>query len=116
MHLGSEESGPKVAAIMTVIASAQRAGANAREYLAWVLPKLADPATSEAALVEMTAGALAGSACRGGAAAGTLIASSSNHGRASRSSPDAVAEMLTDVLRKMHRAKEALNKACESKP
>ncbi|MEN9284814.1 MAG: hypothetical protein RLZZ179_2307 [Verrucomicrobiota bacterium] len=53
MHLGSEESGPKVAAIMTVIASAQRAGANVREYLAWVLPKLADPATSEAALAEM---------------------------------------------------------------
>lgn len=53
MHLGSEESGPKVAAIMTVIASAKRAGANVREYLAWVLPKLADPATTEADLVEM---------------------------------------------------------------
>jgi transposase len=53
MHLGSEESGPKVAAIMTVIASAQRAGANVREYLAWVLPKLNDPATTEADLVEM---------------------------------------------------------------
>jgi transposase len=53
MHLGSEESGPKVAAIMTVIASAKRAGANVREYLAWVLPKLNDPATTEADLVEM---------------------------------------------------------------
>jgi transposase len=53
MHLGSEESGPKVAAIMTLIASAQRAGANVREYLAWVLPKLNDPATTEADLVEM---------------------------------------------------------------
>lgn len=53
MHLGSEESGPKVAAIMTVIASARRAGANVREYLSWVLPKLNDPATTEADLVEM---------------------------------------------------------------
>jgi len=53
MHLGSEESGPKVAAIMTVIASAQRAGANVREYLSWVLPKLNDPATTEADLIEM---------------------------------------------------------------
>ncbi len=53
MHLGSEESGPKVAAIMTVIASAKRAGANVREYLSWVLPKLNDPATTEADLVEM---------------------------------------------------------------
>ncbi len=53
MHLGSEESGPKVAAIMTVIASARRAGANVREYLSWVLPKLNDPATTEADLAEM---------------------------------------------------------------
>lgn len=53
MHLGSEDSGPKVAAIMTVIASAQRAGINAREYLASVLPKLADASTTEAALATM---------------------------------------------------------------
>lgn len=53
MHLGSEESGPKVAAIMTVIASAQRAGLNVRDYLGAVLPKLADPATRAPALDEM---------------------------------------------------------------
>lgn len=53
MHLGSEDSGPKVAAIMTVIASAQRAGINVREYLASVLPKLADASTTEAALAGM---------------------------------------------------------------
>jgi transposase len=44
MHLGSQESGPKVAAIMTVFASAQRAGHNIRRYLTSVLEKLADPA------------------------------------------------------------------------
>lgn len=43
LHLGSQESGPKVAAIMTVIASAQRAGHNVRCYLAAVLERLADP-------------------------------------------------------------------------
>jgi transposase len=43
MHLGSQESGPKVAAIMSVIASAQRAGHNVRRYLTAVLEKLADP-------------------------------------------------------------------------
>lgn len=43
MHLGSQESGPKVAAIMTVIASAQRHGINVRDYLSFVLPRLADP-------------------------------------------------------------------------
>ena len=41
MHLGSQESGPKVAAIMTVIASAQQCGHNVRDYLADVLPRLA---------------------------------------------------------------------------
>jgi len=43
MHLGSQESGPKVAAIMSVIASAQRAGHDVRRYLTAVLEKLADP-------------------------------------------------------------------------
>jgi transposase len=53
MHLGSQESGPKVAAIMTVIASAQRLGLNVREYLADVLPRLADPAFTDAMLPEL---------------------------------------------------------------
>ena len=42
MHLGSQDSGPPVAAIMTVLASAQRAGVNIRLYLAHCLEKLAD--------------------------------------------------------------------------
>ena len=33
MDLGSEQSGPPVAAIMTVLASAQRAGVNIRRFL-----------------------------------------------------------------------------------
>ena len=43
MHLGTQESGEKVAAIMTVIASAQRAGHNVRRYLSAVLEKLCNP-------------------------------------------------------------------------
>jgi transposase len=42
MHLGTQHSGPPVAAIMTVLASAQRAGVNIRLYLAHCLEKLAD--------------------------------------------------------------------------
>jgi len=41
MHLGCQESGPVVAAIMSVIASAQRAGLNVRHYLHDVLQRLA---------------------------------------------------------------------------
>jgi hypothetical protein len=41
MHLGSQESGPVVVAIMSVIASAQRAGLNLRHYLGDVLLRLA---------------------------------------------------------------------------
>ena len=44
MHLGSQDSGPPVAAIMTVLASAQRAGLNLRLYLAQCLEKLSDRA------------------------------------------------------------------------
>jgi hypothetical protein len=44
IHLGYQESGPKVAAIMAVITSAQRAGHNVRRYLTAVLEPLADPA------------------------------------------------------------------------
>lgn len=44
LHLGSHESGPKVAAILTVLASAQRLGHNVRDYLENVLEKMCDPA------------------------------------------------------------------------
>lgn len=53
MHLGSQESGPKVAAIMTVIASAQRQGLNVRDYLSFVLPRLADPEFKTGSLPEL---------------------------------------------------------------
>lgn len=42
MHLGTQDSGPPVAAIMTVLASAQRAGLNIRLYLTHCLEKLSD--------------------------------------------------------------------------
>ncbi len=42
MHLGTQKSGPPVAAIMSVIASAQRADLNIRLYLSHCLEKLAD--------------------------------------------------------------------------
>lgn len=53
MHLGSQESGPKVAAIMTVIASAQRQGLNVRDYLSSVLPRLGDPEFKTGSLPEL---------------------------------------------------------------
>jgi hypothetical protein len=43
LHLGSQESGAVVAAIMSVIASAQRAGLNVRAYLGSALRRLANP-------------------------------------------------------------------------
>jgi transposase len=53
LHLGSQESGPKVAAIMTVISSAQRAGLNVRDYLSDVLSKLSDPAFTTGQLASL---------------------------------------------------------------
>lgn len=41
LHVGSETAGPKVA-ILSVVASYKRIGAPVREYLADVLPGLAD--------------------------------------------------------------------------
>jgi transposase len=42
IHVGSEKAGPKVAAILSVIESCRRLGLNAREYLASILPGLAN--------------------------------------------------------------------------
>lgn len=42
IHLGSKEAGPKVAAILSIIETCRRLGIQAREYLAAVLPGLAD--------------------------------------------------------------------------
>ena len=42
LHLGSEEAGPKVAAIASIIETCRRLDINLREYLTEVLPKLGD--------------------------------------------------------------------------
>jgi transposase len=42
IHVGSEEAGPKVAAILSVVESCRRLGISLREYLASVLPGLAN--------------------------------------------------------------------------
>ena len=47
MHVGSWEAGPRVAAIASVIESSKRLGINPREYLADVLPRLANGTTSQ---------------------------------------------------------------------
>jgi transposase len=56
MHLGSQESGPIVAAIISVIASAQRTGHNLREYLADVFEHLCDPSFNVTRLSELLPG------------------------------------------------------------
>lgn len=53
MHLGSQESGPVVAAIMSVIGSAQRAGHNVRDYLTSVLESLCAPTFTTASLRDL---------------------------------------------------------------
>jgi transposase len=40
IHVGSEEAGPKVAAILSVVETCRRLKVPVREYLAWVLPGL----------------------------------------------------------------------------
>jgi hypothetical protein len=42
IHVGSPQAGPKVAAILSVIETCRRLGIPVREYLAAVLPGLAD--------------------------------------------------------------------------
>ena len=42
IHVGSEKAGPKVAAILSVIESCRRLGLNARDYLASILPGMAN--------------------------------------------------------------------------
>jgi len=42
IHVGSEEAGPKVAAILSVVETCRRLNVPVREYLAWVLPGLGD--------------------------------------------------------------------------
>jgi transposase len=42
LHIGSEEAGPKVAAIMSIVETCRRLKVNLREYLTDVLPRLGD--------------------------------------------------------------------------
>ena len=47
LHIGDEKAGPKIAAILSVLATCQRLGIPAREYLLAVLPKLGTTSTAE---------------------------------------------------------------------
>jgi hypothetical protein len=42
VHLGSKEAGPRVAAIVSIVETCRRLGLRVRDYLASVLPGLAD--------------------------------------------------------------------------
>ncbi|MDE8347524.1 MAG: transposase, partial [Acidocella sp.] len=48
-HIGDEQAGPKIAAILGVLAICSRLGIPAREYLRDVLPRLAEATTIEVA-------------------------------------------------------------------
>ena len=51
LHVGSEKSGPKVAAILSAVESCRRLGVSVKEYLGDVLPGLAGRKLSEVPLV-----------------------------------------------------------------
>jgi len=47
LHIGDEKAGPKIAAILSVLASCERLGIEAREYLMAILPGLGSASTTE---------------------------------------------------------------------
>ena len=49
LHLGSKEAGPKIAAIFSIVESCRKLGVPIRQYLADVLPGLADRSIQELA-------------------------------------------------------------------
>jgi len=51
LHVGSEKSGPKVAAILSVVESCRRLGVSAKEYLGDVLPGMDRRKVSEVSLL-----------------------------------------------------------------
>jgi transposase len=55
LHLGSKEAGPKIAAIFSVVESCRKLGVPIRQYLADVLPGLADRSIQELAGLTPTA-------------------------------------------------------------
>ena len=61
IHVGSQQAGPKVAAILSVIESCRRLKLPVREYLASILPGLANLPVSR--LAQLTPAAWAASRC-----------------------------------------------------
>jgi hypothetical protein len=57
LHLGSKEAGPKIAAIFSIVESCRKLGVPIRQYLADILPGLAD--RSIHSLTELTPAAYA---------------------------------------------------------
>ena len=55
LHVGSKEAGPKIAAIFRVVESCRKLGVPIRQYLATVLPGLADRSIHELAGITPTA-------------------------------------------------------------
>jgi transposase len=53
LHVGSAKSGPKVAAILSVVESCRRLGAPVKEYLVAVLPGMNHRKLSEATLLTL---------------------------------------------------------------
>ncbi len=49
LHVGSKEAGPKIAAIFSIIESCRKLGVPIRQYLADVLPGMADRSIQELA-------------------------------------------------------------------
>ena len=47
-HIGDEKAGAKIAAILSVLATCERLGRDAREYLTAVLPRLSQATTGQA--------------------------------------------------------------------
>ena len=55
LHLGSKEAGPKIAAIFSIVESCRKLGVSIRQYLADLLPGLADRSIHELAGLTPTA-------------------------------------------------------------
>jgi len=49
LHLGSKEAGPRIAAIFSIVETCRKLGVPIRQYLAHVLPGLADRSIQELA-------------------------------------------------------------------
>jgi len=61
IHIGSQQAGPRVAAILSIIEACRRLAVPVREYLAAILPGLADISVHK--LSQLTPAAWAASHC-----------------------------------------------------